>query len=112
MTNRTIELDHYRGAARRRAAEKRREAVKKSNLEKLRYARSEKLEVQLASAPELTKHYASEQACNQLGLIAEVPAVSDLNKQPLIASALNEFMRLVEHPVVSVRPMIDASSNL
>jgi hypothetical protein len=95
MTNRTIELDHYRGAARRRAAEMRREAVKTSNVEKLRHARSEKLEVQLASAPARTKHYASEQACYLLGLITEVPVVSDLNKQPLITSALNEFMRLV-----------------
>jgi hypothetical protein len=94
MTEQTIDLDEHRGMAAQKATELRRLLSEvAANQTALRH-RQEELEKHLLAAPALNWHEASEKACYLLSIFASTQAAQDPRRQQLIASVIEDLVRL------------------
>ena len=94
MTDRTINLDGYRGMAAQKATELRRlMANVEANENELRRRQNE-LEAHMLAAPAANWHDAADKARYLLNLFAATPGGQDPRRQKLIAAVLADFTRL------------------
>lgn len=103
MTDRTINLDQYRGMADQKATELRRLVAEVEADERALRARQEELEAQLTAAPAASWPAAAEKARYLLGLFAATPAAEDPRRQKLIANVLEDFERLSQSDETDLR---------
>jgi hypothetical protein len=94
MTDRPVDLDHYRGMAAQKATEARRLLAEVRANEKTLHERRHELETHLLAAPASNWPEAAEKAYYLLSLFAETPQGQDPRKQALIAAVLEDFTRL------------------
>ena len=94
MTDKTVDLDQYRGMAAQKATEVRRLLAEvKANQKALR-ERQDALEAHLIAAPAANWPEAVEKANYLLTLFAATPEGQDPRKRKLIAAVTEDFARL------------------
>ena len=96
MTDRPITLDSHRGMAAQKATDIRRLIAEVEANEKNLRDRQEELEKQLIAAPAATWPEAAEKARYLLGFFASTSIAQDPRRKILIASVLQDFVRLSE----------------
>lgn len=96
MTDHPITLDSHRGMAAQKATEIRRLIAEVEANEKNLRDRQEELERQLVAAPAATWPEAAEKARYLLGLFASTSIAQDPRRKMLIATVLQDFVRLSE----------------
>ena len=96
MTDRPITLDRHRGMAAQKATEVRRLLAEVEADQNALRERQDELESQLIAAPAGSWAEAAEKARYLLKLFAATPVAQDPRRQRLIASVLDDFVRLSE----------------
>jgi hypothetical protein len=98
MTDKTIELDQYRGMAAQKATDLRRLLADVEANERALRLRQDELESHLVAAPAANWHEAAEKARYLLNLFAATLTSQDPRRQKLIAAVLADFKRLAGEP--------------
>ena len=96
MTDKPIRLDRHRGMAAQKATEVRRLLAEVEANQKALRERQDELEAQLIAAPAASWSEAAAKARYLLRLFAATPVAQDPRRQTLIASVLEDFVRLSE----------------
>jgi hypothetical protein len=96
MTDPPITLDRHRGMAAQKATEIRRLLAEVAADQEALRERQEELETQLITAPAGSWTEAAEKARYLLKLFAATPIAQDPRRQRLIASVLEDFVRLTK----------------
>lgn len=96
MTERPVALDQHRGMAAQKATEVRRLLAEVEADQSALRQRCDELETQLIAAPAASWTEAAEKARYLLKLFAGTSAAQDPRRQRLIASVLDDFVRLTE----------------
>lgn len=94
MSDQPITLDHRRGTTAQKATQIRRLLVEVDEGEQLLQTRREELECQLIAMPAASWPEAAEKARYLLGLLGATAIGQEPRRKVLIASALEDFLRL------------------
>jgi len=94
MTDQPVDLDRHRGMAAQKATKIRRLLAEVQANEKVLRQRQDELEAHLVAAPASNWFEAVDKASYLLALFSTTPQAQDPRKQALIASVLEDFVRL------------------